>query len=823
MASCLICFDDYDKTLHRPKCLPCAHTICRDCLYRLPTPLTCPLDRSKIDKRADEIPDNYAMIDMLSDTHIEKKIKAPAAISIDTSKYKIKKIDLSKEENKPILNFVDRYKDCLENMNKHIRNPELKSLISKELSWLASQRPNNYSYITDVLIGMYHISINSLEEIMYSFRRVGDSNLFISNIIVNPYNFINTDYVLISYTKCEEIRKTQNLSISIYKILSSWVINYIINVRNSFYIPKEIFEKDFMSERDRLIRDIKDEPNVFMCDDFCIKKIIGGETYYTTPYFNQVENNITDFFFEHYTNSEVEIYRDLTDLIGQYQTEHSIFFTEKQKECIDKCVKTNFQLICGYPGTGKTTIVGCVIWILSTLNGDEYKKNISLMAPTGLAVLNLKKSCGDGLSEELIGTIHRMVGRSKVREELGGEEGIMAKLEAVKYELSGASDPSSQTKVLNKISHLEKHLREPQLIIVDEISMVHLLMIHNLKDILSGKKVIFLGDEKQLPPIGPGSIIQSIISSGIFESNIEFLTEIKRQQGGLKNVILKLNLRGIDYSDYDKETFIFVESSSILKNSIPVQNIHKLNDEQLEPYREDLKENLGLLKDFIATNNLTSSSTQFISPQQTYQAGYIYMNLMLRDIYNPRGDTIPRNTRYDSFLFRIGDRVYRTANKYVDDVLRANGEVGIIKAIVGKREFNKYTKQFEDKPLKVLINHIDEVIPFVEEVSIQELYQDFALDYCKTVHKCQGSQYENVVLLMSGQHSFMWSNDESRNLLYTAISRAKNKCYIIGTNPPDFRKSLLYGAQFSGINKKLKQIPPRITLVFKESKNYTIE
>jgi hypothetical protein len=823
MASCPICFENYDKELHRPKCLPCAHTICKDCLSRLPIPLTCPLDRSIINKTVVEIPDNYAMIDMLTDITAVKTIKPSNATPFDTSKYKIKKIDLNKDENKPILDYVDRYKDCLDNMCKHVNSPELKSALGKELSWLSSQKLKNYSYITDVLIGMYRISINSLEEIMYSFRRVQDTSLFISNIIVNPYNFINTDYVLISYTKCEEIRKSQNLTIPLYTILNSWVINYIITVRNSFYIPKDIFEKDFIAERDRLTREMKEQPDMLMYTDFCIQKQIGGETYYTTPYLNKIENNITDFFFEHYTNDEVEIYRDLSELIDQYETEHNIIFTEEQKGCIDKCVKTNFGLICGYPGTGKTTIVGCVIWILSTLNGEEYKKNISLMAPTGLAVLNLKKSCGTGLSEELIGTIHRMVARSKVREELGGEDGIIMKTEGLKYELHMASDASTQTKVLNKIKHLENHLRDPQLIIVDEISMVHLLMVYNLKDLLSGKKVIFLGDDKQLPPIGPGSIVQSIINSKIFDSNISYLTEIKRQGGSLKDVILKLNTCGIDYSDYDKDTFIFVEMSSILKNSIPVQNIHKLNDVELEPYRAGLKQNLQLLKQFIGTNNLTSGTTQFISPQQTYQAGYIYMNIMLRDIYNPKGETIPRNTRYDSFLFRIGDRVYRTANKYVDDALRANGEVGIIKGIVGKREFNKYTKQFEDKPSKVLINHIDEIVPFIEEVTIQELYQDFSLDYCKTVHKCQGSQYDNVVLLMSGQHSYMWNNDESRNLLYTAISRAKNKCYIIGTNPSDFRKGLLYGAQFTGINKKLKQIPPRITLVFKESENYTIE
>jgi exodeoxyribonuclease V alpha subunit len=193
------------------------------------------------------------------------------------------------------------------------------------------------------------------------------------------------------------------------------------------------------------------------------------------------------------------------------------------------------------------------------------------------------------------------------------------------------------------------------------------------------------------------------------------------------------------------------------------------------------------------------------------------MNLILRDIFNPKNKEIPRTTRYDDFLFRIGDRVYRTVNKYEEDILHANGEVGIIKELIVKREFNKVTKEFEDRPTNVIISHGLEGLAD-ELVTIQELYQDFALDYCKTIHKCQGSQYDNIVLFMSGQHNYMWSNDESRNLLYTAISRAKQKCYIIGNTDG----KLLRAAQFD-ISGKLKVLQPRVSLVFKESENYSIE
>ena len=730
------------------------------------------------------------------------------------------KINLQKDENKPILDTINRYRDCLENMNRLNSNPQLTSSIKSELIWLQTQKDNDYKYFTETLMDFYRISLNTLQEIMYTFRRIKSEDIFISKIIVNPYNFINTDYVLLSYDKCGEIRTTLKLSIPIERILKSWIISYIISVRNSFYIPKAIFEKDFMAEKSRLFAEIGNTAAELEYDELYIQRVINGNIYYTTKYFNTIENEITDFFIEQFLEENTDIYRDLTPLIAEYELLNNITFTDKQRECIDKCVKNNFNVICGYPGTGKTTIVGCVIWILTRLNGDNYKKHISLVAPTGLAVLNLKKSCGEGLSEELIGTIHKMMNREKVREELGGEDGILEKIERVKLEAEHSQDQSGFS---GKLKTLQNYLVEPYLVIVDEVSMVHLLMVYHLKDFLSGRKVIFLGDQNQLPPIGPGSILESILYSGIFDDKIQYLTEIKRQKGALKDIVIKLNTTGItsyytDEKDTEK-TFNFVNSNSVFKNKIPIRDIHKLSTLELELHGEHLKENTSLLERFISDNKLDTETTQFISPQKSYEAGYVYMNMVLRDIYNPlrKTTTIPRNTKFDNFLFRIGDRVYRTVNKYIGDSLHANGEVGTIKHLTVKKDFNKYTKEFEEKPINVIISHQLEGIPD-EEVTIQELYQDFALDYCKTIHKCQGSQYDNIVIFMSNQHNYMWSNEESRNLLYTAISRAKNKCYIIA----DTNGRLIRAAQFTSCGS-LKKITPRISLVFKESDNYSIE
>lgn len=727
---------------------------------------------------------------------------------------KHKRIDLNREENKPMLDTINRYRDCLENMCRHNSSPDLKMALREELAWLHDQQDNNYPYFTQTL-NFYRITVNILQDIIYTFRRVKEPSILISKIVKNPYNFIDTDYVIISYEKCEEIRKTLQLNIGIERILKSWIINYIINIRNSFYIPKHIFEQDFQAEQKRLDQEIGGD---CVYDSLYIQKIIEGNPYYTTTYFNKVENDITDFFIEEFLEDEQDIYRDLTSLINEYETLNSITFTAQQRDCIDRCVKNRFNLICGYPGTGKTTIVGCVIWILTVLNGEEYKKMISLVAPTGLAVLNLKRSCGEGLSEELIGTIHKMMNREKTREELGGEDGIREKIQRVRLE---AESSDNQTGISAKLKTLQNYLAEPQLVIVDEISMVHLLMIYHLRNYLRGRKVIFLGDQNQLPPIGPGSILESIINSGIFTDKIQYLTEIKRQTGTLKDTVIRLNTTGIDLSQFstDDTSFNFVNNNSVLKNTVPVRDIHKLSGVELETHSEAMRQNAALIKEFITSNNLSCDTTQFISPQKSYQAGYVYMNLILRDIYNPgtKDKEIPRNTYYDNFLFRIGDRVYRTVNKYVEDVLHANGEVGVIKQLLVKREFNKQKKEFEDKPYGVMISHTLEGL-VDEQVTIQELYQDFSLDYCKTIHKCQGSQYDNIVLFMSNQHNYMWSNEESRNLLYTAISRAKQKCYIIGSSDG----KLLRAAQFNH-NGALKRLKPRVTLVFKESDNYSIE
>ena len=135
------------------------------------------------------------------------------------------------------------------------------------------------------------------------------------------------------------------------------------------------------------------------------------------------------------------------------------------------------------------------------------------------------------------------------------------------------------------------------------------------------------------------------------------------------------------------------------------------------------------------------------------------MNKILQDFYNPR---TPQNIIPHS-SFRVRDLVVRTQNCPIDEKgIFANGDTGFIR---------------ECKQSIVTIEYDNNE---TQDISISELHDEFALRYCLTIHKSQGGEYENIVLLMGTPHEITsWRQSQSNKLLYTAVSRAKSKCYII--------------------------------------------
>jgi exodeoxyribonuclease V alpha subunit len=153
------------------------------------------------------------------------------------------------------------------------------------------------------------------------------------------------------------------------------------------------------------------------------------------------------------------------------------------------------------------------------------------------------------------------------------------------------------------------------------------------------------------------------------------------------------------------------------------------------------------------------------------------MNNILQNIFSPKKQPILINSKYkpSNSTFYNNDEIVRIVNNYTSKELYANGDLAVVQLL----DDNTVNIHYKNNSL------------VQENVSIEDLYDEFQLSYCLTVHKVQGSQYENVVLLLSNEHKFSWENSDARKLLYTAVSRAQKRCFILGD------PNLIYSAQTS--------------------------
>jgi len=169
------------------------------------------------------------------------------------------------------------------------------------------------------------------------------------------------------------------------------------------------------------------------------------------------------------------------------------------------------------------------------------------------------------------------------------------------------------------------------------------------------------------------------------------------------------------------------------------------------------------------------------------------LNNILQNVYNPLDhnlllDEIPSNNKYEnSFTFRVGDRIIRTENDYTSKQMRANGEEATI-------------EEFDGKHITILYSGDDKSEP----IGIDELYENFMLNYCVTIHKSQGSQYDNVIFFIEPDQTII-----DKKSMYTAISRAKQRCIIISKE-----------FDFINLQKKGKKLNMKNSLFMEESDNY---
>lgn len=398
--------------------------------------------------------------------------------------------------------------------------------------------------------------------------------------------------------------------------------------------------------------------------------------------------------------------------ISELKDEMAITYSPEQEEAIKMALKQPVSIITGGPGTGKTTVVQGILkayGLLHHLSLDPTKYAtsekpfpIALAAPTGRAAKRMTETTGLKAS-----TIHRLLGY--------GVDGVF--------------------------QHDEFSQLDYDLIIIDESSMLDTLLAFQLfQSIKTGAQVILVGDDNQLPSVGPGQVLKDLIESGAIP--LTRLLTVHRQ----------------------------AQDSSIISLAHAVKNNHLPDDLRVKKpdrlYVEATHQQIPVYLKQIVENAIskgyTANEVQVLVPMYRGDCGIDSLNVMLQEIFNPPDEQNKREMTFGQRIFRIGDKVLQLANQPETGVM--NGDVGEVIGI-------SYKNENDDKEEK-LIACFD-----TKEVTYKKGdLQNLTHAYCVSVHKSQGSEYPIVILPMTHAYHVMLQ----KKLIYTAITRAKRSLIVIG-------------------------------------------
>ena len=279
-----------------------------------------------------------------------------------------------------------------------------------------------------------------------------------------------------------------------------------------------------------------------------------------------------------------------------------------------------------------------------------------------------------------------------------------------------------------------------ELIIIDEASMIDVFLMYNLLKIINfDAKIILVGDNDQLPSIAPGNVLNDLINSNTI-STVK-LNRIFRQS----------------------ENSSIINISHSIKNNIPFDVLENFDD------KEFLMANKNEILDVITTtySNLLKTSgkekIQIIAPIYKGMAGINEINKTIQNMFNKNEIYI----EYGELIYKVDDRVMQLVNRPEDNIF--NGDIGYIYDIV--KEAGKF---------KIIINYDENFVSYEK----QELNQ-ITLAYASSIHKAQGSEFDNVIVPFIDSYNFMLN----KNLTYTAVTRAKKKLILCG-NPNVFYRSI---------------------------------
>ena len=451
--------------------------------------------------------------------------------------------------------------------------------------------------------------------------------------------------------------------------------------------------------------------NLVMDSLIKIFELDGQEVVVLTKYYNteKIVGYTLNLFNTVHRNKNL----DVTDSINLFEQVNHITMHKNQRDAVTLAINEGVSVITGGPGTGKTTIVKCMLQIFKSMG-----KIVKLMAPTGRAAKRLSESTGEDAS-----TIHRAL----VVDFLG-----------------------SDTFVYNQNNKLPFDV-----VIVDEVSMVDVqLMYYLVRALKRGTQLVLVGDKDQLPSVGAGNVLADIIASGVI--SVCELTYVYRQ---------------------DKDSLIISNAHLINDCKMPV-----INNKSTDFFFEEKSEPEAMLKSVVDLTylrlpkflNVDSAKIQVLAPMKSGLCGVDNLNKQLQEKINPPSLKKPE-LETEHAIYRLGDRVMQITNNYEREWIKDNREqgAGVFNGDIG------------------VINHVE---PNTFETTV--LFEDgryvkynkkdlgeLVLSYAITIHKSQGSEFDVVIIpVVAGAPMLL-----TKNLLYTAVTRAKRMVVLVGSKQNIFR------------------------------------
>lgn len=586
--------------------------------------------------------------------------------------------------------------------------------ISEKKAELISQTFNDIKKMQNSVMFLqgYNVSVNMAIKI---YNIYGDRTIDI--VKSNPYRLVE-DIDGIGFTSADKIARSMGIKQDSPFRLRAGLVHIMTETAekngNTFLYQDMLLEQ----AAKLLALDLEEYKQAFLgcLDDLAFDKVFtkqqsrGQQIIMLTKYYfteTSVAQKLALLAF-----SAVEIDKDVTEEIKLFESINKISFDADQKNAIVNSIRCGVSVITGGPGTGKTTIIKCILNIL-----EQQNKKVMLLAPTGRAAKRLSESTGKEAK-----TIHRGLDLA-----------------------FGGKNPAAFT-------YNENNPLNTDCVIVDEVSMVDVSLMNSLlKAMPRDCKFIMVGDKDQLPSVGAGNVLDDILKSGTITVN--YLTKIFRQ---------------------DDKSMIITNAHLINEGKMPI--IDNTSSDFFFENKDDATDIKNTIVGLVTSRlpnylKIDSTKIQVLAPMKLGASGVEALNIDLQEKLNPPS-TRKVEITVGSSIFREGDKVMQTANNYnlewkrriallwEDGMGVFNGDIGFIHEI--NRQTGEITVWFDDGR--------ECTYPRTE-------VNDLSLAYAITIHKSQGSEFDVVAIpIISGPSIIL-----TRNLIYTAVTRAKKMVVLVGS------------------------------------------